>query len=119
MKFYCDIEGLTENWVDVGERWTRNEMEHLRNTASEESETLAVFHSKVVACSLTTEDGETITNPKELTSSDLDRMRIELVSFIGGCLFVATRRLQTLGNAAVRLSSSSNETGVAPKPQQS
>ena len=117
LKFYCDIEGLEENWVEVDERWTREETRRL-NSAGEE-ETLALFHSKVKKCSLTSEDGVTVTDPKAVTADFLDTVRVELIGFIGAVLPRAVRQLQALGNAAVRLSSDSNGRQTAPKSQTS
>lgn len=117
MKFYCDIEGLQENWVDVGEAWTRAEVNAL-NSAGEQ-ETLALFYSKVQACHLVAEDGTTVTDPKQVTAEFLDKVQIQLVGFIGGVMPIAVRRLQNLGNAAVRLSSERKGPQTAPDSQKS
>lgn len=115
MRYECRIEGLEHNWVEVDERWTRAEVNALNSAG--EKETLALFHKKALACSITAEDGEIVTDPKQLTAEFLDKVRIELIGFIGAVLPVATRKLQSMGNAAVRLSSELNGRETAQKSQ--
>ena len=108
IKFFCDIEGLQDNWIGMSERWTQGETK-LAEAAMGQGWTdyLAFLAKKVESCNLLV--GEMIlSNFTEVTEESLDAMDLRLVGFIGGMISQTTIRLRSLGNASARVSSSMN-----------
>lgn len=109
IKFYCDIDDLGENWIEMSDRWT-----HAEAKAAEEAmsggwaDYLAYLAKKVEGCSLKA-GGAILTNFADITESTLDMMDLRLVGFIGGILQQTTMRLRALGNASARVSSPKND----------
>ena len=108
MRFYCDIEGLEQNWIDVSERWTRKEYLALQD--SKPDEFLPSLIGKITALHLEDMDGNVIEKPDDLTDENLDNMDVRLLGFVGGISANTFIRLRTLGNAHARLSSERSET---------
>lgn len=108
IKFFCDIEGLQENWIGMSESWTGKEAK-----AAEESmnggwnEYLSFLSTKVDDCNIVAGD-VIITDFKDINDITMDLLDVRLSGFIGGILQQTILRLRALGNAAARVSSSGN-----------
>lgn len=100
-RYYCDIDGLTDNWVDVSEVWTRREFDQVFESAYAESWQEWVGR-KVVACNIRAGDG-VITDPALLTDEVLADADLRLWGFLGGVLIRAAVDLRNLGNVSGRL----------------
>lgn len=105
IKFFCDIEGMEANWIEMSDRWTQAEAK-----AAEEamgggwSDYLGYLKTKVSGCSLQAGD-VLLTDFGDVTEQALDLMDLRLVGFVGGILQQTTMRLRALGNASARVSS--------------
>lgn len=104
IKFYCDIEGLKDNWIGVSEKWTQRESKEA-DAAMGEGWTayLSFLSRKVEACNLITSD-TTIETFADVTETVLDDMDLRLVGFVGGILQQTVARLRALGNVSARVS---------------
>lgn len=100
-RYYCTIEGLEDNWVEVSERWTRREAVTYAETRTTEDE-FAWLRRKVVACHLAKE-GAVLTDPAALTPDWFDDADLRLWGFVCGVLGLTLRDLRTLGNMSGRL----------------
>ncbi len=105
MRVECSIEGLTDNFIDVADDWTRGEYRQLSNVTDLE-EYLVWFRRKVTGVKLTTATGEYITDPQAVTMDTLDTMSLQLTGFVERALYQACNHLRALGNASGRASSS-------------
>lgn len=90
-----DIEDLAESYVDVSERWTRNEFKALLDADGED--TLSTLRRKLDGCHLQLEDGSFCDEPGQITDSLLDRMDLRLIGFIGAAPLKACSHLRSLG----------------------
>ena len=110
MKFYCDIDGLEENWVDVSEKWTRREAQQVRRwDFKDNDEFWSVFAGKVEGLHLVNELGGVINTPAEMTDEFLFDCDERLAGFLGNILTTCVDRLSALGNAHARLSLTGTE----------
>lgn len=108
MRFYCDVPGLTDNWVEVSEVWRRDEAMKIR-TGMEDfnaDDFWDFWSSKVESCHIISTDGTVASTPAEIDDEFLAMLDFRLSSFLGGVLFKATNELMRLGNRAGRLSGS-------------
>ncbi|GIV82786.1 MAG: hypothetical protein KatS3mg051_2140 [Anaerolineae bacterium] len=113
-RYYCDIEGLEENWVEVDERWTRREFDQLFEPEYNE-QWLDWLHRKVVACHIRAGD-VVLDDPGELTEEALLDADLRLWGFLGGVLIRAAVDLRNLGNVSGRLwSATSGAAATATK----
>lgn len=105
-RYFCDIEGLTENWVDVSEVWTRREYDLVFEAAYQEN-WMEWFGKKATACHIVA--GEVVlTDPAVLNDETLADADLRLWGFLGGVLVRAAWELKNLGNASGRLLSGTN-----------
>lgn len=103
-----DILDLAESWVDVSERWTRNEFGALQDADGEN--TLAMLRRKLDGCHLQLEGGAFCDDPSQITDSLLDSMDLRLIGFLGAAPLKACWHLRSLGFLSARPSS----VGTAP-----
>ena len=103
MRVECSIEGLTDNFIDVADDWTRGEYRQLSGVTDLE-EYLVWFRRKVTGVKLSTATGEYITDPQAVTMDTLDTMSLQLTGFVERALYQACNHLRALGNASGRAS---------------
>lgn len=105
IKFFCDIEGLQENWIGVSDSWTQAEAKAADDAMSGGwSDYLKFLSGKVESCNLIVNDS-VIDDFSSIKEGTVDMMDLRLVGFIGGILQNAVMRLRALGNASARVSS--------------
>lgn len=102
MRHECTLPDYTDCWVEVSEKWTRGEERQLAQAT--DTEWLALWQRKVLACNLRTVDGEYITAPADVTWDALDTLDVGLAGFVGGVMAYTCRELRYLGNASRRAS---------------
>lgn len=98
----CSTPGLEDNWIEVAEVWTRQELaEYL---TAKGPPFVALFVQKVTACHMVQPDGTVITDPA--TALELrDTFDLRLVRFPTAAVLEATDYLLGLGEVNKRLSS--------------
>jgi len=107
MKFSCQLEGFTDNWIEFSDRWTRREGKELFDMP--EREAFDKFMPlKCTGCHIEQPDAEPLTDPKQLTYDGLDNIDARLFGFIARALYSTYTELTRLGNASARLSSATN-----------
>lgn len=99
-KYYSELEGYTDCFIEVSDSWTMREVREL--TDGGEEEYFNFFNSKVTSMFLLDEDRKEFTNPREITKEDLDNFNVSLVGFFGSILSFHVRRRKTLGGVNVR-----------------
>ena len=105
MKFHCEYEGFTDNWIDVSERWTNAEAKALDAAMDGGWKTyLELLKRKIVGCNLVAGD-TVISDFSDVTEETIDNLDLIQVGFIGGILQNAVARLKSLGNVSARVSS--------------
>ena len=104
IKFDCSLDGFTDNWIEVSERWTNAEAKAL-DAAMDGGWTtyLALLKKKVTRCRLVAGD-MVVENFNDVTEEVIDSMDLVLVGFVGGILQQAVMRLKSLGNVSARVS---------------
>ena len=106
IRIECDLDGLTSNWCDVADGWTRREVQELVDVQDETFYDL--LRRKVTACHIELSNGVTITDPQHITDDALLDADIALLGWLGRTLPLAVARRRVLGNASARLSSPVN-----------
>lgn len=103
IKFYCDIEGLSDNQIELSDKWTQSETKAAEEAMSGGWEVyLTALAPKVISCHLIVSDA-ILNDFADVTNEKLDMMDLRLVGFIGGILQNTTMRLRALGNASARV----------------
>ncbi len=102
-KYFSELVGYTDCFIEVSDNWTMKEVREL--TDGDEKVYFEYFHKKVDAMFLKDADGKEFTNPREITTEDLENFNVSLVGFFGGILSLHIRRRKSLGNMNVRASS--------------
>jgi len=104
IRFYCDVDGFEDNWVEVGQVWTRADEKKLLGVIDTEPY-FDLLHRKAEACHVVLPDGTAINDVDGLTEEALgDDIDLRLWGFIVGVLFRAREHLRSLGNLSARLS---------------
>ena len=108
MRLFCDIDGFTDNWVEVSDTWTRREVRdyYSKSTLAHE---VGWWNKKFMACHLIDAEGVLFDDPKALTADALEDMDERLCGFVSGLIGNTIARLRNLGNASTRPSSDMNE----------
>ncbi len=114
----CDIEGLTDNWIEISDRWTQRESVAMMEVANDAF--YALLRAKTIAVNIDA-GGTLIATPDQLTGDNLLDADVALIGWLGMVLPLAVARRRTLGNASARLSLSANgrqtmTTVAAPTP---
>lgn len=105
MKFICNLEGFTDNWIEFSDSWTRREGKELFELAERDAFNKFV-PLKCIACHIEQVDGEPLTDPAKLSYDALDDVDLVVFGFMARALFSCYQELTRLGNASARLSSS-------------
>jgi hypothetical protein len=110
MKWFCDIDGLTDNWVEVSERWTRRDSRRVRAWSFEnDDEFWELFARKVEKLHLVNDIGAVVDDPANMDDDFLLDCDDRLAGFVGNILVQTVDRLAALGNVAARLSSNGTD----------
>ena len=110
-KFYCDIVGLEDNWIDFADKWTRGEVKRVEAGKWESDEEFFEFLvSKVKAMHIVNEAGDIAASVDDLTDDFLDECDARLAGFVGSAPLWAVRGLTQLGNWSARRWSDTSET---------
>ena len=112
MRWTCTVEGFSDTWIEVDDRWTRRETESVENTADETY--LLLLRAKTTACHIQAGDGY-IESAAELTEENLLDADEAVWGFLGRVLPYTIAQRRFLGNASLRPSLPSNGTGAAAK----
>ena len=107
-RFYCEIDGFENNWIEIKSVWNRAEEKKLLQVMEPELY-FELLRDKSEACHIELPDGTVITDVNELTEDALgDDIDLRLWGFVVGVLFRAREHLRNLGNMSARLSSNTN-----------
>jgi hypothetical protein len=106
-KYFCDIEGNEDIFIEVTDAWTVKEMRALAD--SEEKEYFEIFQKKVEAMHLRDVSGNVFTNPKDFNLDILENFDVAVAGFIGSILPIHVRKRRNLGGMKVRQSSPTND----------
>ena len=110
MRFFCDIEGLENNWFDFADKWTRGEVKRVESGQWQDDEEFFSFLAgKVEECHIEDETGNVAESVEALTDEFLDNCDARLTGFVASAPFFAVRELQRLGNWSARLQSATAE----------
>ena len=104
-KVTCTTAGLTDNWIELSEVWTRDDDRALDTAGVDEA--LSSLRKRATACHLVMSDGVAIDSPEMLTEENLTKCDLRLWGFIIYCQYRTKEALKALGNFNVRLSSDS------------
>lgn len=108
MRLYCDIEGLRDNWVDVADAWTRNELRAMLD--AEGAEFLDILHAKLEACHIEAGELGVITDPNDITEEAInENIDLRVGRFLGSAMVTACGVLSSLGNASARVLSNGTD----------
>ncbi len=107
MKYYSEIEGYEDCYVDVVDKWTMKELKEL--TASDEQEYFDLFRRKVSAILLRDIDGNELRDITKLNDEFVENLDVVMAGFIGTVLAMHVRQRRSLGGLSVRQSSSTSE----------
>ena len=113
MKYYSEIEGYEDCYVDVVDKWTMKELKEL--TASGEQEYFELFRRKVSAILLRDIDGNELRDITKLDDDFIENLDVVMAGFIGTVLAMHVRQRRSLGGLSVRQSSSTSEQTATKK----
>jgi len=112
-KYFSDVEGFTDCFIEVSDNWTVKEMKEL--SESEEDGYFSLFNRKVDTMFLRDIENKEFTNPREFTSEDLENFDVVMAGFVGSILPIHVRRRRNLGGLGVRPSSTGSDLIGSPK----
>ena len=105
IRFYCEIDGFQDNWIEVGTVWTRKDEKQLMGVFDLDPY-FGLMQKLGEACHIILPDGTVVSEVSGLTEEGLgDDIDLRLWGFIVGVLFRAREHLRSLGNLSARLSS--------------
>lgn len=113
MKYYSEIEGYEDCFVDVVDKWTMKELKEL--TASEDKEYFEIFRRKVTGLLLRDADGVELRDVTQFNEEFVENMDVAMAGFIGGVLPMHVRKRKSLGGLSVRQSSTTSEQATTKK----
>lgn len=113
MKYYSEIEGYEDCYVDVVDKWTMKELKEL--TASDEQEYFDLFRRKVSAILLRDIDGNELRDITQLNDEFVENLDVIMAGFIGTVLAMHVRQRRSLGGLSVRQSSTTSELTATKK----
>ena len=113
MKYYSEIEGYEDCYVDVVDKWTMKELKEL--TASDEQEYFNLFRRKVTGILLRDIDGNELRDITKLDDEFVENLDVVMAGFIGTVLAMHVRQRRSLGGMSVRQSSTTSELTAAKK----
>lgn len=113
VKYFSEIEGYEDNFIEVTDKWTVKEMRSLAD--SEEAEYFELFRKKVEAMFVKDTEGVEFTNPREFSPENIINFDVAIAGFVGSILPIHVRKRRNLGGINVRQSSPSNDGITSPK----
>jgi len=113
MKYFSEIEGYEDCFVDVVDKWTMKELKAL--TASDDAEYFEIFRSKVNGLLLRDADGVELRDVKQFNEEFVENLDVAMAGFIGGVLPMHVRQRKSLGGLSVRQSSTTSEQATTKK----
>lgn len=116
MRFECNLEGFTDNWVEISDSWTRREGKDI-DALPEQKAFDKYFPLKVTACCIVLSDGTRLTDPLKINLDALDDADSRVVGFVARALYRAHREALALGNASARRSFNGLEPMTRPAPR--
>lgn len=102
MRMDCTLADFPECFVEVSEKWTRQEERDL--VVANADKFMELWGQKIVACNLRTEDGQYLTQPAAVTWEAIDSMDVRLAGFVGASMATACLELRNLGKVSRRVS---------------
>jgi hypothetical protein len=99
----CPLEGYTDCFFEVADKWTRGDFRAYWNQGGDEF--FAVYRRKITKLHLTVEEGEPITAPAELVDARIDGVDYVLWRWFGMAFAEAVVEAQRLGEAKAQQSS--------------
>lgn len=99
-KYFCEMEGYTDCFVEVTDKWTMKELREMVD--GDEKTYFSYINSKVEAMLLRDTTGKEFTNPKEFTADDVGEFDVFVAGFIGSVLPLHVRKRKSLGGMSVR-----------------
>lgn len=106
IKFFCDIDGLKDNWIAFRDSWSQKEATAISDATKKGwAEYIPILAPKVDSCNLIVGD-VVITDIMDVTEEVIEQMDLRLVGFLASSMPEAIARLRTLGNVSARVSSS-------------
>ncbi len=104
IRFYCEIDGFQDSWIDVSTVWTRKDEKQLLGVFDLDPY-FDLMQAKAEACHIVLPNGTVVSDVSELTEGGLgDEIDLRLWGFIVGVLFRVREHLRSLGNLSARLS---------------
>ncbi len=113
MKYFSEIEGYEDCYVDVVDKWTMKELKEL--TASDEEQYFELFRRKVTSILLRDSDGNELRDITKLDNDFIENLDVIMAGFIGTVLAMHVRQRRSLGGMSVRQSSTTLESTTAKK----
>lgn len=96
----CPIEGYTDNFVEVTDKWTRGEVRAYWRESGEKF--LEIYRKKITAVHLTVEGGEPITQPAAIQDEQVDGVDYVVWRWFGQAFQEAVNEVQRLGEEKVQ-----------------
>lgn len=113
MKYFSEIEGYEDCFVDVVDKWTMKELKAL--TASDDTEYFEIFRNKVTGLLLRDADGVELRDVTKFDEDFVENLDVAMAGFIGGVLPMHVRQRKSLGGMSVRQSSTTSEQATTKK----
>ncbi len=115
MKYFCEVEGYDECYIDVVDSWTMKELRAL--TDSDDKEYFEIFKKKVDSMLLKDSDGNELRDPKKIDDAFIENVDVSLAGFIGSVLALHVRQRKSLGGMSVRPQSTISEIATMNRKQ--
>jgi hypothetical protein len=113
MKYFSNVEGYEDCFVDVVDKWTMKELREL--TASNETDYFSLFKRKVTSILIKDIDGNELRDITKLDDSFIENIDVVMAGFLGTVLAMHVRERRSLGGLSVRQSSTISEQQTTKK----
>jgi len=84
MKYFSEIEGYEDCFVDVVDKWTMKELKEL--TESDDEQYFEIFRRKVTSLLLRDADGVELRDITQFNAEFVENLDVAMAGFIGGVL---------------------------------
>lgn len=107
MKYYSEIEGYEDCYVEVVDKWSMKELRKL--TESDETNYFDLFREKTDSILIRDIEGNELRDINKFDEEFAENLDVAMAGFIGGVLATHVRNRRSLGGLSVRPSSTISE----------
>lgn len=107
MKYYMELSGFEDLFVEVEDAWTMKELKEV--TSADGEQYFVILRRKIVSLLIRDAEGKEIRDKNELTEDFIENVDVAVAGFLGTVLIKHIRDRRSLGGASVHPLSTGSE----------